>query len=81
MFLGKRNYFSLTQGLFNAYPKRVWLGALPFLKGVKKSWQLGWGDVFRCCTCLGNGNNVGVLFVFVPPVSVGCSGSSRLAAK
>ena len=61
--------------------KRVWLGALPFLKGVKKSWQLGWGDVFRCYTYLGNGNNVGVLFVFVPPVSVGCSGSSRLAAK
>ena len=47
----------------------------------KRAGSLGGGMCFRCYTYLGNGNNVGVLFVFVPPVTVGCSGSSRLAAK
>lgn len=39
-------------------------------QGVKKSWQLGWGFWCMLYLWVGNGNNVGVLFVLVQPVAV-----------
>ena len=44
MFLGKRNYFSLTKGLFNAYPKKgSGLVHCPSSRVSKRAGSLGGG--------------------------------------